>query len=638
MKLNKLIIQNFKGIKKIIIEFDCKNATIYGENGTGKTTIYDAFLWLLFDKDSTNRKDFNIKPLDKIGTAIHNLEHIVIAEIVTDRTIELKKVYKEKWTKKRGNVTEEFTGHETEYFVDGIPFKKNEYVDFVNELIPEELFKLLTNPLYFNTLLDWKKRREVLFEIAGNVTINDILDIKPELLELINKLEDKSVEDYNKKIKTQIKELNVNLEKIPTRIDELKNTYPETVEDLDIEVVENERIKLKKAIEDEEKNITEYENNSAEMNRLKIQKGLLEEKITNFEKDSKEQYEFKKKSEIDKLKINLEVEKRELEYITNDVINFEKQIEELKKDNESLRNDWRKVYITEFEGISENQKMCDKCGQVLQEEKIQELTQNALKIFEENRQQQLEKINVEGKNNKEKILAIEEKIKNAEQCRDKQCEKIKSIEESINNYDNITQVVIDYKALDNIKNDLKEVENKISNLKITDIEDSIKNKKIYQEALEKINTKMANKDTTDRINTRIADLEKEEKEIANKMTELEKDIYLSEEYIKTKIDLIEDKIANKFKTVKFKLFDTQINGAVTECCETLLNGVPFQDVNNAGKINAGLDIINTLIEHYKIKAPIFIDNRESINTICAIDTQIINLIVSKDNNLKVEVM
>ena len=375
-----------------------------------------------------------------------------------------------------------------------------------------------------------------------------------------------------------------------------------------------------------------------EMNRIKIQKGLLEEKITNFEKDSKEQYEFKKKSEIDKLKINLEAEKRELEYITNDVINFEKQIEELKKDNESLRTEWKKVYITEFEGISENQKMCDKCGQVLQEEKIQELTQNALKIFEENRQQQLEKINVEGKNNKEKILAIEEKIKNAEQCRDKQCEKIKSIEESINNYDNITQVVIDYKALDNIKNDLKEVENKISNLKITDIEDSIKNKKIYQEALEEINTKMANKDTTDRINTRIADLEKEEKEIANKMTELEKDIYLSEEYIKTKIDLIEDKIANKFKTVKFKLFDTQINGAVTECCETLLNGVPFQDVNNAGKINAGLDIINTLIEHYKIKAPIFIDNRESINTICAIDTQIINLIVSKDNNLKVEVM
>ena len=108
------------------------------------------------------------------------------------------------------------------------------------------------------------------------------------------------------------------------------------------------------------------------------------------------------------------------------------------------------------------------------------------------------------------------------------------------------------------------------------------------------------------------------------------------EFIKKKIDTLESMINKKFSYVKFKLFETQINGAEIECCKALIDGVPFSDANTASKINAGLDIINTLCEYYKITAPIFIDNRESVVSIIDCKSQIVNLIVSKpDKTLRV---
>jgi len=100
--------------------------------------------------------------------------------------------------------------------------------------------------------------------------------------------------------------------------------------------------------------------------------------------------------------------------------------------------------------------------------------------------------------------------------------------------------------------------------------------------------------------------------------------------------MLESRINAKFSQVNFKMFNEQINGALVECCDTLIKGVPFQDANNAAKINAGMDIINTLTAHYNITAPIFVDNREAVNNLIDTDSQVINLIVSQDKILRVE--
>lgn len=91
-----------------------------------------------------------------------------------------------------------------------------------------------------------------------------------------------------------------------------------------------------------------------------------------------------------------------------------------------------------------------------------------------------------------------------------------------------------------------------------------------------------------------------------------------------------------FSGVKFRLFDTQINGGLVECCDALVNGVPWLDVNNADKINAGISIINVLSAHYGQTAPIWIDNSESITDILPSDSQVIELYVSKpDKTLRI---
>ncbi|MGI8600291.1 MAG: ATP-binding protein, partial [Chitinophagaceae bacterium] len=173
--LRKLQLTNFKGIKNLSCEFS-HETFIYGENATGKTTVMDAFLWLLFGKDSTDRKDFEVKTLDKAGNVIEKTDHEVYALLDVDgRDIELKRVLREKWQKKRGSVEAEFTGNETLYFWNDVPCQQKEFQAKINNLVDESIFKLLTSPLYFNSL-PWQNRRDVLIGIAGDVTDAEVLD------------------------------------------------------------------------------------------------------------------------------------------------------------------------------------------------------------------------------------------------------------------------------------------------------------------------------------------------------------------------------------------------------------------------------------------------------------------------------
>jgi len=488
IKISNLKLKNFKGIKNLEINFEGKNANIYGKNATGKTTVFDAFKWLFFDKDSSDRKDFNIKTLDENNKPIHFLEHEVEAILLIDGVdMTFKKMLKEKWVTKRGETQQEFSGHETSYWIDEVPVKKKDYEEKINSLVPESLFKLITDPLYFNKQLKWQERREILTNISGNqITDEEILNANEEFKTLQQNLNGRSIEDYKKVIQSKIKELNNQKESIPIRIDELTNTL-----------------------------VTEHNINYDELEKQKETYNQELKKIETIEKIKMEMADIDTKLNETKVKIE-NIENEEAKNATIDVTAFPKYQEKLKE-------------------VNELQEIVDKL----------------------------------------------------------------------------------------INGDTSEIQGRKNN--IIDLINNI-DKQLNERAIQ------------ERTKERIKELENEEENIANKVQELEAQQYQIEQFTKTKVELLESAINSKFEVVKFRLFDTQINGGLVECCDTLVKGVPYSDVNNAHKILAGLDIINTLIKFYQTSAPIFIDNRESINELYNINAQIISLIVTTDSQLRIEVI
>lgn len=643
INLKKLRLRNFKGIKNLEINFG-KVTNIYGENATGKTTVFDAFTWLLFDKDSTDRKDFGIKTYDSNGEVFHGLDHEVEGVLEVDGAeLILKKIYKEKWTKRRGEAERQLTGHTTDYYIDDVPVKKKEYTERINELIDEGIFKLITNPLYFNTVLNWKDRRNILLEVVGDISDQDVMATSNKLKRLENLLGDKSLEDFKKMISSKKKKLNEELKSIPYRIDELNNSIEE-VEDTETESIEFRIRALKGSINEIDNQILDHSKIYEKNSKIKAEIYKLKDKLRDIEQEQRQKAQEPKiklqqvifgfKNQLKELEYQIQSKKEDLEKVENEIPKLEEKVQE-------LREKWFEEDKKTFE-FDESQCICPTCGQELPKYTIESKKAEMEKNFKMQKESTLQSITAAGKSYSEKIKAKKEiikKIENAIETFESDRENLlKDINQAEEKYQNLS--VSEFVPTDEYKQielEIKELESKIVKPDETTINE-LKNKKAELEnEIDRLKYSIRAKEHNEKAKNRIMELQERERELANQIAELEGQEYLCEEFVRTKVDLLESRINKKFRNVRFKLFNTLVNGAIEECCETLIDGVPYSDANNAAKINAGLDIINTLTKHYNVSAPVFIDNRESINELIDCGSQIVNLIVSKDKKLKVEV-
>ena len=633
IKINRLTLQNFKGIRFLEINADGENLKIYGDNATGKTTVFDAFTWLLFGKDSLGRSDFGIKTQDVNGNVIHNLEHSVECELAIDSSIlTLRKVYAEKWTKKRGSAEAEFSGHETKYFINEVPSTKKEYEQKIATYIDESLFKTITNPLYFNEHLKWQERRAILLSLCeGNMSDDDILARSPEFSPLLDELNGRTVQEYSKIIKGKQSAINDELKAIPQRIQEATLAIPEWVEKFD----ESDKAVVENKITELNNEIAAIKNGSGVMEIELELRDLNEKKIRlNSSKCDTSQLS----QELFDARINLQNTNKEIESCRRVIADINNEIENYTKKADMLRKEWHEVNNKQYTDSG----ICPTCGQALPEEKIAD----AKTKFNAARAEKLDLITEQGKQAKAHIEEREDK-------RIAVAGEIDSLQKSANEY--ASEIERLEKLIEKAKaefDDVKAKELAVLNDSIARTEKNLHNgaesvqTKLYaiqeQIVAEKaklavIDKAIAGRDIVLKQKARIVGLEADEKRLAVEYSNLDKIAFLIDKFTKFKVDLLSEEINSHFKYARFKLFEEQINMGISECCEATVNGVPYSDLNTAARINAGLDIINTLSSVKGKTAPVFLDNRESCTSILPTQSQVINLFVSaSDKKLRIE--
>jgi len=650
IRLIRLKLKNFKGIKSFELNLDGGDMAIFGDNATGKTTLKDAFLWLLFDKDSQNRADFEIKTIDpKTGKAINGLDHEVEGTLEIDgKPLSLRKSYYEKWTRKRGAAEKVFTGHSTDHTIDKVPVKKSEYEERVAQIAGnEDTFRLLTDPGYFNEVLHWQERRKILLEVCGDVSDSDVIHSNEDLASLEDILSERSLTDHRKILDARRKEINKELERIPVRIDEVTQGLPDISE-------------------------IEADKTASEMTALKERKQASEQELARLEAGGEMAEKTKKLREIESELLDIEVKQRrkneeataktrgslreledEISQVSSAITAKERSFDlntKFIKDSQSalslLREKWQEVDDSKFE--FEQADVCPTCGQKLPKKQLEKARKKAQADFNQDKASRLESITSSGKERQEEMVQLQKSNAATQQeieALQKEGATLQQrVDASQKEIDSIEQKFIDPAANPEYTRKFKEKEEAASSIALLrggNEEVSLRIKEEIESLEDQVGLlerHLSQVEGHKKGQARIEELKTQEKELAAEFEKLEQQIYLSEQFIRTKVDMLQAKINSKFRMARFKLFNVLVNGGLEETAETTYKGVPYSSALNKGaRINVGLDIIRTLSEYYGFEPPILVDGAEAFTHLLRLKSQMITLHVSeKDKSLRVE--
>lgn len=664
IEIKGLILTNFKGIVKLKVNFQ-HNTDVFGANGTGKSTIYDAFLWLLFGKNAEEKKEFSIK--NTVDTSLNRQDHEVEGFLnVNGDDITLKKIYKEKWVKTKGEEIAKYTGNETIYYYNEVPMNQKEFQAKVYSILDETVFKLITNPFALNSM-KWPDRRAIITQMAGEFTNEQVAAGNPEYEALVaNLTQGKTMEEYLKQIKASVKKSKDDLKLIPTRIDEVSKTKPQAYDFQNLKNLlsakESELARIDESIQDKSKGLERIleANETAQRSA-----SSLRSDISNIEFETRTKANNAVKvdtSVLDGLKTNLQNKNAELQTASNGLVTIkglltgkESDLKALEVTIQNKRNEW-----TDENGkaltFEENSFCCPTCQRAFEESDIETKKTEMSNNFKTDKSNKLAEINRQGgllatqKANLEKELAdLKVRVANGETLIANLNTDIKTIESSIETETSksssatpvdIETIYIEMLALNtdysSKKLQLATVEKSILEVPKVDDAQLKEDRKAIVSDIDGIKTNLRNEDQLNTINARIDDLKAEETRLAQEIAGVEKTQFLIERFEKDKMSAIEANVNSKFRIVKFKMFEDQVNGGENPACEILVNGVPFADANTASKINAGIDIISTLSKFYQVSAPIFIDGAESIHSIMDTESQLIRLVVSEpDSKIRV---
>lgn len=650
--LKSLALCNFKGVRDFSIAFNDGITNVCGDNGTGKTTLYDAYLWLLFGKDSTGRSDgangFSVKTTGEDGKPIYHLEHSVTAVIEVDgREIKLQRSLVEKWQKVNGT-TEEVMKDETQYFINDVRTgTKKEYQAEISEIVPEDVFRMITDPYYF-TSLSAETQKDMLLGMVGNIDDEEVAATDSDFLALLGQISGTSLAKWARETAAKKKACNDALATIPASIETAQKLMPESE---DWATLENELRGLQDRVKEIDRQIADksalneeaYRRKAALMQRQADKRIKLQDRENAIRMEANAAHN-KALSEIQRMENELSVNQNNLYNYRNSKKNVDGKIDELNAKLVEMREQFKAVAKEQFPEPSGDVLVCPTCGEPYKGENLENAIARLRGNFEQNKAKRQKDIQAKGKQYKaEYDNAVEQQTRLTgliAKLEDDALEIKGNIAIKKNNIPvagNADEAIATDRECLDLRNDIAETGNQLEmETPKADVSELQSEKAGCNAAIAEINKRLGKRAMIERVKKEIADLE--EKRMANNQAkaDLEKweDVY--SRFQKAKDEVLTQRINGLFSVVSFSFVKEQKNGGEKVTCYCSVNGVPYADVNACGKVNAGLDIINAICATNGISAPIFIDNRESFNQIIPTISQIVNLRVSNDKQLTIK--
>lgn len=662
IQFKKLRLLNFCGIRNAEYEFGDELTIIKGKNGLGKSTIANAILYTLFGKD-INGNSLDIKTFDKDHNIIreipHEVEltvrvHCIGEEGASNQVIILKRKLTDSWDVDKCTNT-------YKYFVNGDICTANDYCNVVDSICPYDAFRLCSSSRHF-VCLSWQEQRNKLQALVGNISTDDITQGDEKFDFVVEALRKQDIDKYVHHLKYSRKEVQDQLDSVPIRLEELNKSLPKAQ---DWEALATEKAQLNEKLVELANKIQEIRTGGADKVRLDaIRKKIdfAEKRKRNMEQSAMNlSTELATKHQSDVITANIAVKKAQslvddlkatMRGYTESEIHAKDKKEECERKVVDINNRLDELSKSRWSWNAEDG-ICPHCGQPLPAEDVERIKKESKDRFNEHKSNASKKIQEEfngiqqeytdAKNILEKLdndrmvttnqlVKANKTLKEAEfKKREVDAEKPKTYEQILAEKEEYQQVV---KELADLQAELdKPSETEETSKMLTELEKEREPIGIrYNEVLELLGKKEA----FDRITARIAEINEDKLTYRAQLDELDKQLDVVREYNQKADQLIEDRVNEHFRFVKWSMFKTNLKGEREATCECYHDGVPYRRLNTAAKVNAGIDIAYTFAKYNEIEVPMLLDECESVNHPICRGGQQIRMVVTTDDELKFE--
>ena len=666
IRITALRLRNFKGVRTAEYLFGGHNARIEGPNGSGKSTVFDAFTWLLFGKDHRDQttESFELKTIDPAtGKPYPREDHWVEAVLTVDgQEHVLRRSWSENWVKPTGEIEDVLKGHTSAFYVDGVDVgTKRAYDAVVGGWMQESVFKLLTNPHYFidEAFTPWRNRRKALLDLVKDAP--ERARVREEFADVVEKLTGRSIEDYRKRLALEKAANKRDLAQTLSRIDGMRESLPEETDgdaaaarlaqlkerrDAAVAKLKSEADAIDREIAsaDAADASRKAENTSIWHDitavQLKMERYLFEARRGAVEQNmAREEDITRVRANITAKQADMRGAKAQEERARKELADMEAQRGRMAGELAEMGEKYRAGKAQAFEYTP--QTVCPTCGQEIPAATIEEARAKAEALFKAERKAFLDGIIMDAKALKGLIAELDARIAGQKDIVFKAAEdydladteaakwsgELKRLEATapvdLDAVDALARESDEYKALAAQERDLRSKALKTAN-RADNVEELVARRKAVEEKIHAEKERYAQEELAaqdalsvgkvraDQLKL-IAQKENEAKGFADALARCEREEARAAEFVKADIDSVETAINGLFRTARWKMFDTTIDGGIVEMCEVASpEGVPYKSMNDAMKILCGLDCIRVFSERYGSLAPIFIDNAEGI--------------------------